>query len=81
MFLEDQKGPCQATSPTHEGLSWIPSNSHEARIHKKEDFSILRTVKENITTELLAFPIFWIVGQNGPVDPFKPQIKFFLVFF
>ena len=30
--------------------------------------------------ELLAFPIFEIVGKNGPADPFRPEIQYVPIF-
>ena len=60
---------------------WGPwTTSPENR--KNGDYSILRlfAVNVNITTELLAFPVFSIVGENGPVDPVRPQIGFRPIF-
>ena len=43
-------------------------------------FKLLVRCEKNIIVEFVAFPAFLTVGQNGPVDRYRPQIRFFIYF-
>ena len=52
MWYFGEKGPRQATATTHGGLLRVPSNFHQAKNHKNEDYSIFGRGKLEITSPL-----------------------------
>ena len=55
-------------------------NEDDLDFWKVDVLNYYSAVKENIPTELLAFPVFQIVGKNGPLDPSRPRTGFVPVF-